>query len=31
MVKSLGLILAGTIIGMNDQFPKELGERCKVL
>jgi hypothetical protein len=31
MVKSLGKRLAGTQIGMNHQFPKEIAERCKVL
>jgi hypothetical protein len=31
MVKSLGKRLAGTKIGMNDQFPKEIAERRKVL
>jgi hypothetical protein len=31
MVKSLGKRLAGTKIGINDLFPKEIAERCKVL
>jgi hypothetical protein len=31
MTKILGKRLAGTKIGMNDQFPKEIAERRKVL